>query len=225
MAQAAKITPVVDGSGLKHTMERRAIQWLQSSGAYDFKGKKVLLVSAVDRFGMAETLPEVGAITLFGDLIFSMGIPYAIKSLSGLALLARLVLPILCRLPFTLIYPTGEKQETTTAKYGNYFAWADVIAGDWLFIKRYMPDQLTGKTIITNTTTKEDMDALRARGVATMITTTPPTSAGRTPGTNVMEGVIIALSGKRPEAMTPEDYLSYLDQMQWTPNVVQLQQK
>ena len=221
MANAAKTTPVVDGSGLKHTLERRTIQWLQESGAYDFRGKKVLLVSGVDRFGMAETLPEVGAITYFGDLIFAFGIPYMIKTLKGLRTLAHLFLPIVCQLPFSMIYPTGEKQEKTSssAKYAQYFAWADVLAGDFHFIRRYMPDRLDGKVIITNTTTKGDVALLRERGAAMMITTTKETG-GRSSGTNVMEGVIIALAGKRPEEMTPQDYLQSLDALGWEPNVV-----
>jgi len=219
MASAAKITPVVDGSGLKHTLERRTVQWLQNSGTYDFRGKKVLLVSGVDRFGMAETLPEVGAITHYGDFIFSLGIPIMLKSLKSLRIAAKLMLPIICRLPFKLIYPTGEKQEKTSAKYGKYFAWADVLAGDFHFIRRYMPDRLDGKVVITNTTTKDDVAMLKERGVAMLVTTTPEFD-GRSPGTNVMEGIIVALKGKRPEDMTPQDYLDCLDDIGWEPNVV-----
>jgi len=40
---------------------------------------RFLLVSAVDRFGMAETLPELGAETRYGDLIFALGIPIVLR--------------------------------------------------------------------------------------------------------------------------------------------------
>ena len=49
-------TPVLDGSGLKNTLERMAVQYLADNRIVTFDGKKVLLVCAVDRFGMAEAL-------------------------------------------------------------------------------------------------------------------------------------------------------------------------
>ncbi len=219
LAQAATRTPVVDGSGLKHTLERRTVQWLHRTGVLDFSGKRVLLVSGVDRFGMAEELPGLGAKTRYGDLIFALGIPIPIQSLGGLTLLAHTLLPLICRLPFTLIYPTGEKQTATTPKYGEHFAWADIIAGDIHFIRRYVPDRLDGKAIITNSTTPEDVELFRTRGAALLVGTTPEFD-GRSFGTNVMEGVIIALRRQRPEQLTPDDYLAVLEELGWTPRVV-----
>ncbi|MCK4300120.1 MAG: quinate 5-dehydrogenase, partial [Planctomycetes bacterium] len=52
--------------------------------------------------------------------------------------------------------------------------------------------------------------------------TTTPELEGRSFGTNVMEGVLIALAGKRPEEMQPEDYLSLLRRLGWQPRVVHL---
>src|SRR5439155_7222130 len=74
MAAAARRTPVVDGSGLKHTLERETIRWLQREGVIDFRGRRVLMVAGVDRFGMAEALAEAGADLLFGDLVYGLGI-------------------------------------------------------------------------------------------------------------------------------------------------------
>jgi len=221
MARAAHKTPVVDGSGLKHTLERRTVQLLQEQGIVDFRGKRVLLTSGVDRFGMAETLPTLGAITYFGDLIFALGIPIPVKTLGGLKTLATLLLPIICRLPFEMIYPIGEKQEQMVSKYGKYFEWAEIIAGDWHFLRRYMPDRLDGKIILTNTTTEQDVALLRQRG-ATMLISSTPEFDGRSFGTNVMEGVIIALLGKRPEEMTADDYLNCLERLGWAPRVLRL---
>lgn len=222
MARAAKTTPVVDGSGLKHTLERRTVQWLQQQGIYDFRGKRVLLPSGVDRFGVAETLPELGAIPRFGDLIFALGVPLPLKSLGALRIVANLLLPIICRLPFSLIYPTGEKQEQTTTRYASHFEWADVIAGDFHYIRRYMPERLDGKVVITNTITEKDVALLRERGVELLVTSTPNLN-GRSFGTNVMEGVVIALLGKRPEEVSTDDYLACLDQLGWAPRVEWLQ--
>ncbi len=101
LAQSAQVTPVVDGSGLKNTLERDTIRWLAQHGELDLAGKKVLLVSAVDRFGMAEAFTEAGCQTIFGDLIFSLGLPIPIRSLRTISLIAALLLPILRHLPIS----------------------------------------------------------------------------------------------------------------------------
>jgi hypothetical protein len=228
LAANAKITPVVDGSGLKNTLERETFDWIQRQGITDFSDKNVLVVCGVDRFGMAESAVRLGEAVVFGDLMFTVGIPIPISSYAGLKLVARTLLPIVCRLPFTWIYPTGKKQEQTTPKHERYFRWADVIAGDNKIIGRFMPPPesgaLEGKLVITNTLTPAEIESLRARGVKTLVTGTWELEGlgGRTPGTNVIEGILIALSGKRPEEMTSADYLDLLRRLDWKPTVREL---
>lgn len=221
LVRAVRRTPVVDGSGLKNTLEREAVRFLQQELGLDLKGWKALLVSAVDRFGMAEALAEAGADLLCGDLIFALGLPIPLRSLRSLRILAAFLLPILTRLPFTLLYPTGSRQDQSVPKHTKYFQWADLIAGDYLFIKRNMPDDLTGKTILTNTVTASDLEELRRRNAGLLVTTTPEFS-GRSFGTNVMEALIVALSGKDPGAMTADDYRSWVDRLGFKPRVVRL---
>jgi hypothetical protein len=223
LAESAKTTPVVDGSGLKNTLERETIRRLAAQGDLDLAGKNVLLVSAVDRFGMAEAFAATGCRTIFGDLIFALHIPIPLRSLRSVRILAALFLPILRRLPISVLYPTGSAQETSVGKHARSFAWADVIAGDFHYIRRHLPQRVDGKTIITNTTTRDDLALLRERGLATLITTTPEFE-GRSFGTNVMEGVLIALAGKRPEEMQPQDYLDLLRRLNWEPRIVRLKE-
>ncbi|CAN5737261.1 hypothetical protein BH24DEI2_BH24DEI2_16680 [soil metagenome] len=59
LAKNATKTPIVCGAGLKDTLERIVVRNLDA--ALHWRGKKVLLLSAVDRFGMAETLAELVA--------------------------------------------------------------------------------------------------------------------------------------------------------------------
>jgi len=222
IAAAAKKTPIVDGSGLKNTLERRVIEYLQHELGWNFKDRRALVVSGVDRFGIAEALWNAGCKTTYGDLIFAMGIPIPIRSLSTLRILAYTFLPVLSQLPFKYLYPTGKKQETVTSKYDNYYHDNEIIAGDFHFIRKYMPPELPDKMIITNTVTKDDLELLRERGVKVLVTTTPEME-GRSFGTNVMEGVLISLLGKKVDEVTPEDYSRLLEQLQLKPRVVYLQ--
>lgn len=211
-------TPWVDGSGLKNTLERETVRRLQASGTVDFRGKKVLVVAGVDRFGMAEALHEAGADLAMGDLMFALGVPIVIRRWSSFQLLARLLLPIVVQAPFKILYPTGEKQDTILPKYPQWYQWADVIAGDYHLIRRFMPEHLEGKTILTNTTRTADREQLKERGVSTLITTTP-SFGGESFGANVMEGVLVSAAGKRPEEMTPAEYMAMLGRLNWAPNV------
>ncbi|MGB9887655.1 MAG: quinate 5-dehydrogenase [Moorellales bacterium] len=223
LLECARLTPVVDGSGLKNTLERQAVYFLRDRGLLP-PGTKVLMVSAVDRFGMAEALAEVGCELVCGDLMFAAGIPYPINGLEELAKMAKKLLPEMVKLPFHMLYPTGKKQEEkaeNAAKFAHYFAEAAVIAGDFHFIKRYSPDQLEGKTVLTNTVTQKDVETLRRQGVAWLVTTTPELG-GRSFGTNVLEAVLVALLGKRWEEVTTQDYLDLLERLRLEPRLERL---
>jgi hypothetical protein len=221
LVSGAKVTPVVDGSGLKHTLERETIRTLAREGTVDFRNHPTLLVSAADRFGMAQALVEQGGPVAFGDLNFGLGINLPIRKYAHVKTLGRILLPIISRLPFKWIYPTGEKQLQRTPKYPKLWAESDIIAGDWHYIRRYAPDDLTGKTVITNTLRQADIDLLRSWHVARAITTTP-LIGGETFATNVMEGVVVTLLGKRPDQLTEADYLEVLARLAWKPQVIDL---
>lgn len=226
LARNARITPIVDGSGVKNTLERETIRYLQDEGIVDFRSSRVLVVVAVDRFGMAEALSKVAKEIIYGDLIFSVGVGIPIRSYRTVRILGTLLLPIIVRLPFKWFYPTGSRETVITPKWHKYYGWADVIAGDFHFIRRYLPPPesglLEGKVIITNTVTREDSKLLGERGVRLLVTPSP-SYGGRHYATNVLEAVLISLLGKRPEELTADDYTGLLRKMQWRPTVVELQ--
>lgn len=222
LLEAAKITPTVDGSGLKNTLERKAVSFMQTDLGIELRGKHVLMVSALDRFGMAQALVEAGADVLFGDFIFALDLDKPVRGLAEFEVMAEKYLPDACKLPFQFFYPTGKKQEKPPEpKYPQYYEEADIIAGDFHFMRQFMPARLDGKIVLTNTVTDANLDELRERGVKTLITTTPDFQ-GRSFGTNVIEAALIAMLGKKWEDVTPADYERVLDQLHLTPRVVPL---
>lgn len=211
---------LVDGSGLKHTLERKAIELL-GEGVLDWNQERALLVSGVDRFGMAEALAKACPHVVYGDLVFGLGLPVPIRSFRAFKTLASLLLPIVTRLPFRWFYPTGAKQDTRSPKFPRLFDEATVVCGDWHYIRRYAPDQMPGKTIVTQTLRAADLEWLATTGAARVIATTPVVE-GETFATNVMEGVVLTLLGKRPDEATEDDYLSVLAKLGWKPTVMDL---
>lgn len=87
-----------------------------------------------------------------------------------------------------------------------------------------MPLSLPGNIVLTNTVTAGDVEALRERGVGYLVTTTPELN-GRSFGTNVMEGVLVAVIGKRPEEITPQEYEEAIDAIGFKPRLQDLTQR
>jgi len=222
MVRFVKKTPLVDGGGLKNTLENKAASFLDKKiGDYiNSRSRKVLVALGVDRWGLSKSFVDAGYETVFGDLMFGLEIPIAIHKLGQVKTLAALLMPIAGRLPFAWVYPTGEKQEKRTPKWGKYYAWATVIAGDCHYIKRFMPDDLQGKVIVTNTTTPEDVEAFRKAGVKYLVTTTPVLE-GRSFGTNMMEAALVAISGKGRPLTWPE-LNEMLDKLGFEPQLQEL---
>ncbi|MBA7556908.1 hypothetical protein ES705_49633 [subsurface metagenome] len=221
IVKVIKKTPIVDGTGIKYVLEKSVVKYIDTQTDIPLKGKKALVTITVDRFGMAEGLMEAGCEMTFGDLIFSLNIPIPLHSFKSIEIFARLLLPVLIYVPIKYLYPTGEKQEKSNLKYVKYFYDADIIAGDYLGISQYMPKDMKGKIVITNTVTSFNVEDLKNRGASYLITTTPEFE-GRSFGTNVFQAILIAISGKSPEELKPDDYLKLMEKIGFKPRIEKL---
>lgn len=215
-------TPVVDGGGLKNTLENKAPAFLEKKikDYLDERGRKVMITVGVDRWGLSKSFVEAGYETIFCDLMFTLDVPIPLRSMSALRVLAAIMIPIVTRFPFEWLYPTGEKQNVRTPKWEKYYQWATVVAGDCLYIKRNMPDDMKGKVIVTNTTTPEDVELFRQCGVKYLLTTTPVMD-GRSFGTNMMEAALVAVAGKGRALSWPE-LTEMLDRLGFEPQLQEL---
>jgi hypothetical protein len=219
------LTPVLDGSGLKGPVEGSTVEYLENRCGLSLAGKKVLTCSAVDRWGMTEALRASGAEQVFGDLEYAVDVPIIIRNWGTLRLLVRLLTPVVALLPFSVLYPTGGEQDKApkaNPRMERLYKWADVIAGDWQYVKKFMPSDMSGKWIITNTTTEQDVELARSRGAELFVTSTPRLS-GRSFGTNVIEATMVALDGASGE-LSPQRYRELLDSVGFAPDVQWLQQ-
>ncbi|MBI1855403.1 MAG: quinate 5-dehydrogenase [Chloroflexi bacterium] len=217
-----KNTPLVDGGGLKNTLENKAPAFLDKKiGDYiNSRGRKVMVTVGVDRWGLSKSFVEAGYETVFCDMMFALDVPIPIRSIGGLKTLAAIMIPIVTRFPFEWLYPTGEKQEVRTPKWEKWYKWATVVAGDCLYIKRNMPDDMQGKVVVTNTTTPEDVALFKKCGVKYLVTTTPVID-GRSFGTNMMEAALVAVSGKGRPLTWPE-LTELLDKLGFEPQLQEL---
>ncbi len=220
MVRFIQKTPVVDGAGLKNTLEGRVAKFLDAKIPGYIKEKKAFITAGVDRWGMTKAFVDGGYECVFGDLMFGLGIPIPVRSVRGLKTLGAILLPIVGRVPFEWIYPTGDKQDQRIPKFVKYYQWAAVTAGDCHYVKRHMPERMDGKVIVTNTTTPDDVELFKGAGVKYLVTTTPVLE-GRSFGTNMMEASLVALAGKG-RALTHPELDDYLDRLGFEPQLQEL---
>lgn len=223
LLRAAHITPVVDGSLLKQALEPMAVRYLAAHGPLPLSDLPVLMVSALDRYGMAVALEEAGCRVVYGDLMFTSGIPYPITSLAELQKIAGRLAREMVKLPIRLLYPTGEAQDRPPEfAFPEQYERAGLIAGDFHLIRRHLPPRIDGKAVLTNTTTAADRADLASRGARWVFTTTP-LLGGRSFGTNALEAALLAVLGRRPEDLGAAEFQEVLRDMNYRPETVDLQ--
>jgi hypothetical protein len=225
-AEAVRTTPILDGTGLKGAVEADVVRYMQEDLGLQVSGKRVLVTSAVDRWGMAEAFYGAGCTMTCGDLLYALGIDIMLHDFDTLVRVIRLIAPIAVQLPFKWLYEADADDETEvqhTSKHAGLYRDADIIAGDYKYVRRYMPEDMSRKWIVTNTTTAADVDFMRARGVELLVTSTPRLE-GRSFGTNVIEATMVALDGASGR-LAPARYMELLREVGFTPGVLWLQKE
>jgi hypothetical protein len=220
LVRLVRKTPVVDGAGLKNTLEHQLAGFVDQNLGDRVLPRRVFINVGSDRWGMSSGFAQAGYECLFGDLMFALGLNVPLHSLAAVKRLARILMPIVGRFPFKWLYPTGAEQEKRTPRWGSAFDWATVIAGDALYITRYMPDRLPGKVIATNTTTPADVELFRQAGALALVTSTPVLE-GRSFGTNMMEAALVAASGKA-RVLTTDELQALIDRLDLQPQLQKL---
>lgn len=220
MVKVVHATPVVDGSGLKGAVEANTVSYMTDVLGIEVAGKKTLVTSAIDRWGISMAFLDAGADVSFGDLLYALDIPIIIHSKKALERAIKVLLPVASQMPFSWIYPSESDASTVSKrskKTDELYYESDIIVGDFKFVIKYMPDDVGDKIIVTNTTTLDDLALLQSRGIKTIITTTPRLE-GRTFGTNVMEALLVALTDSS-QALESAQYLDLLDRADFLPAV------
>lgn len=222
--RAVSKTPLVDGSGLKGAVEGDVVRYMREDLGLDLREKRVLVTQAVDRWGMAQAFSDAGCEMTYGDLLWGLGVNVMIHKRSTLESVVRLLMPVARQLPFTWLYPVTTDHTTEVEvepKYARLYEEADIVVGDYKYVRKWLPGDMRGKWVVTNTTTAEDVEFLRRRGVDLLVTSTPRLD-GRSFGANVIEALLIAYEGAGAP-LTPERYAQLMRTVGFSPDVKWLQ--
>lgn len=219
LAGQVQNTPLVDGGGIKDTVERNMVSFIRDKAGWPRRGQVVLIVSALDRYALASSLEQAGCRLIIGDALFALGLPLPFYSLAAFRSAAYTSLPLLRRLPVSFLYPLGEKQDVIKPRFAQYYSRAEIIAGDFHFLRRHLPADLSGKDIITSTVTVADVRELKDRGVR-WLATASPSFQGRSLGANVLEAVCAALLTQGMPS--PGQYPGLFARLGWEPRLERL---
>ena len=104
------------------------------------------MVSALDRFGMAQALVDAGADVLFGDFIFALDKDMPVRDLASSKNSPKNISDA-CKLPFQFFYPTGKKQEKASRSLNIHTITKRQRSWPATFIScvKFIPDRLEGK--------------------------------------------------------------------------------
>lgn len=212
IVRVVKNKPLLDGTGLKQAVEGRVVPFLIDNLGIEVKGKKALIMSAIDRWGLAVAFDAAGADCTYGDLLYALDLKIMIPTLKAMRRVAKIIMPVARLLPFSVVYDSAADASSKSkrdAYTDKLMAEHDFLVGDYKYVIKYLPDSIKGKIVVTNTTTEADIELLRSHGVDMVLATTPAFN-GRTFGTNVLEAILVAYKNSK----TPLSFDEYFELIQ-----------
>ena len=172
------------------------------------------------RWGMSKSFIDAGYECTFGDIMFGLGMPIALHTVGQLKTLAGILMPVVGRLPFSWVYPTGEKQEKRIPKYQNYYHSATVVTRG-LSLHQAPHARRHARQGHSNQHHhyggRRFVQAVRHKVSCNNYAVLD----GRSFGTNMMEAAMVAISGKgRP--LTAPEYEELITKLKFGPQLQEL---
>lgn len=161
---AARVTPVVDGGGVRDALERWAVTLADRAQPGLFAKKRILMVPGFNHVGLAQALGRYGGTIRYADPVTHFNLP-DLPGVGRPITLDQAAGPTVDRLrefPFRRLRP--EAGRPWHARASGPFAWADILVGDIGTIRRYAPADLSRKTVVVEHATEQDLADSSANG-------------------------------------------------------------
>lgn len=226
LAQRMQETPVVNGRTIRAGLERWGVILADRAQPGIFAQKHILMVPGLNHNGLAQALSRRSANIRYADPVIYFALPQfpGVGSPMTLDQAAGPTLEQLKDAPFRRINP--QPGDPGTQRAADPFQWADVLAGDIGAIRRYAPQELKHKTIVVEHAAEADLEDLRQRGAAILVTMMPSLdgrdSLGQWPAA-VIEAILVALRPAVDAPLTEDTYLDLMADIKWTPAIRYLQ--
>jgi len=223
---AARMTPVVDGSGIRPALERWGVVLANRQEPGIFAEKRVLMMPGLNHTGLASSLAGHGCQVRYADPILFFGLSHVpgVARSATLEQAAEAILEALRNDPPERFFPAVRPRPARGLD--SLVAWADLLVGNAATIRCFAPLDLRGKTVVVECASDGDADDFRNRGASILLTMMPAmTAGGERFGVSapVVEAALAALRRQPHLSLTEDTYLDQIANLEWSPNIRYLQ--
>lgn len=220
---AVSEVPVTTGARLRSFLDEWAIRHIQNNEHHYFTNARVLFLSGLTNYRIAQVLSEYTRNLVFADPLLQLGVPKLLTSLGQLEAYATVTCPWQRRLPnLWQKAPPEVREKWTHLALRRALQKATVIVAthDDLDALALGPDDLKGKIVLTSGIPDDKVKSLGERGVDVVIDRTPQV-LDRIVGVNVLEALIIAALGRQHrDDVLYDEYLEILSELKLQPRIL-----
>ena len=218
LKSVATLVPVTTGGRLGDIFQEWAVRHAQTQMGSFFNNARVLFFSGMSDYKLVHTIAEYTSNLQFADPLLQLGVPKLLGSVSALDLYASGAHYVKdWTLPAAMA--SGPVKEWTRFVLGKAMQKASIIVAPVHELDDFGLQELAGKTVITATVNDERIGQLRDKGVATIIDGSP-VMHGHVLGANLLDAMVIAAMGKRPEEILEDDYLEIIAGLHSEPRII-----
>ncbi len=217
---------LVDGSGVRSSLEGWGLIQAERAQPGIFSKKRVLMVPGLNHQRLVRSMCRYTEEIRYADPLMYFALPdFPLFTSPNLA--TRIAIPTLEQLkdaPFRRVTPQPGMPGTPRSE--KPFLWADVLAGDIGAIRRYAPQKLKRKIVVTEWASAADLDDLKQRGVAIVVSLIPKLEGDGDldhRSAAMVEAVLAALRADPEQPLNENTYLDIVAELDWQPVIHFLQ--
>lgn len=218
MTRIAKKTPATTGARLGSIFLEYAVRETQARLGRYFDNAVVLFFSGLANHRVATTFSEYTQNLSFADPIRQLGVPKLLTSLDALGLYAEGAHYVSGWSPPRLV-PEALVEQWTRFVLRRALTHATTVVAPVHELDEFGLEELAGKTIVTSTVNTERVNEFADKGVALVVDAAPEID-GHVLGPGVIDAMILAATGKSPEALDDDDYLAIVTEAALEPRLI-----
>jgi len=218
LRRAVTQAPVTTGERLGDLLQEWAVRQTQNDLGGCFANARVLFFSGMAQRKLAQTMAEYSANLLFADPLLQLGVPKLLTSLGALKLYSDGAHYLTGWVP-PRVLPAPLLQQWAQFVLRKAMTKATVIVAPAHELDGFGLEELAGKTVITSALNDQRLAQFKDKGVH-LVVDGSPVLQGHVLGPETLDAMILAATGKSPEALLDDDYLEIVAGLQIQPRLL-----
>lgn len=213
--------PVTTGERIRRILQCSAVRHVQKTLGHYFNNNKVLFLSGMENYEMAQAMSEYTRNIKFADPIIETGVPKTLNSISALEMYAMGKHNLNRLNPVRKLTPDVPKiSKLVKSQVQAAMKDAHVIVGTCAEILKYgNKDCLEGKTLITSTVLDNFLEEFKKAEVNLLVDVTPEI-VEQPIGVNVLEAMILGALDISDEELSTADLHEIVKELEIKPHLI-----